>query len=125
MNPLVTSKLNKETKSLIEHLFYDKMIQLETEAKNLPSFSKQVEIKKTQDKVSKFIDDNPYSNFELRVLYKNTEDRDNFKVAINFSNYNNLISEKKPSNLMIIVDSSFNNVEFYQWSLNNILLPVR
>jgi len=118
------SKMNKDASNLLESLFYNKLIKLETDVKKeLPAFSKQVEIAKNRDEVIHFIEHNPHSMFDVRVLHKNTEDKEDFKVSLLFKNYD-VESDKRPHRFMIVIDSAFNNVSYYEWSLNNILLPL-
>jgi len=105
-------------------LFYNKLVKLETDVKKeLPAFSKQVEIAKKRDEVIHFIEHNPHSVFDVRVLNKNSEDTGDFKFSLVFKNYDTE-SERRPNRFMIVIDSAFNNVSYYEWSLNNVLLPL-
>lgn len=123
MNEISSPKLNKEAEHLLSSLFYNKIIQLEDDSKKMIVFSKQAEIKKIQDEVNTFIKRTPYSDFEIRVLEKGTDDNDKFKVSLSFKNFKEL-TDKRPSRFLIVIDSAFNTVTFYQWSLNNILMRI-
>lgn len=123
MNEPVISKVNKDAQNLLDHLFYDKIVRIESDSKERISFSKQAELKKRKDEVNTFIERNPYSNFEVRVLHKEAEDKETYKVALSFSNYKET-TDKRPNSFLIIIDAAFNSITYYQWSLNHILLPL-
>ena len=117
---------NKTASLMLSHLFHDKIIQLEANSKEKISFSKQSEIMKKHDEILKFVEKRPTSSFELRVLNKNSSDKEDYSVGISFTNY-----EKKdktdPVNsgkFMIVIDAAFNTVSYYEWALNNVLLSL-
>ena len=33
-------------------------------------------------------------------------------------------TERIPSRFLIVIDNAFNSVRFYQWALNNVLMPI-
>lgn len=120
--------MNKTAKSLLKHLFYDKIVQLEVESKESMTFSKQMEIKHLNDSVELFVEKNPNSNFEVRVLEKNAENNEDYKVALSFKNYNKK-DEKSfivpPKELLVVIDNSYSSVSFYAWSIDgSFLLPL-
>jgi hypothetical protein len=118
-----TSKINKDAKSLLSHLFYDKIIQLGAEAKHQIGFGKQLQINKLKDEVELFIEHHPYSEVEIRVLEKGTDDNDNYKVSLSFRNYKEK-TDKKPGKFLIVIDNAFSMIIYYEWSLNNLLMKL-
>jgi len=121
MNEL--SKVNKDAKSLLSHLFYDKIIQLGAEAKHQIGFGKQLQISALKDKIELFIERHPYSEIEVRVLEKGTDDNDNYKISLSFKNYKEK-TDKRPDRFLIVIDNAFSIVVYYEWSLNNLLMEI-
>jgi len=123
MNEIDVININKDAKSLLDHLFYDKIIQFGSKKSEDTHFIKQVEIKKLRDKVMTFIERNPNSEFEVRLLSKNTDDKEDFRVSIAFRNYKNE-PETRVHKFLIVIDYVMNNITFYEWAINNVLLSI-
>lgn len=124
MEEIGISKLNKDAQSLFDHLFYDKIILLETTQKREQrDIGKQMEIKNKRDEILTFIERNPNSEFDIRVLKKNSEDKEDHRVSLVVRNYKDK-PETRIARFVIVLDYYFNSVIFYQWSLNNILIKI-
>lgn len=121
------SVLSKDAQLLLKNLFMNKLVQLESKSEKGIVFSKQLEIGKLRDKVDAFIERNPFGKFEIRVLDKHTENIEDYKYALVVKNYKHEESESRvvrPTLFIIVIDNAFDTVDFYQMSLNNILMPV-
>lgn len=121
------SVLSKDAQLLLKNLFMNKLVQLESKSEKGIVFSKQIEIGKLRDKVDAFIEKNPFGKFEIRVLDKQTENIEDYKYALVVKNYKYEDAEKRvvrPTLFIIVIDNAFDTVDFYQMSLNNILMPV-
>ena len=118
------SSLNKEAELLVRNVFHNRMIQLESKVKEQIVFSKQMEIKKLQVKVETFIERNPNGIFEIRILEKNTTNMEQFKFALVVKNFNHADLEKNPTTFFIVIDNTFDEVDFYQLSINGVVMPI-
>jgi hypothetical protein len=118
------STLNKEAQLLLRNLFYNRLVQLETKSNESIVFSKQMEIKKLQDQVERFIETNPDGKFEIRVLEKNTENIENYRHAIVIKNYRHDDEVKRVTLYFIVIDNAFDSVTFYQVALNGVVLSI-
>jgi hypothetical protein len=123
MNEIDVVSVNKDAKSLLDHLFYDKIIQFGSRKNEDTHFVKQVEIKKLRDKVVTFIERNPNSEFEIRLLNKNNDNKEDFRVSLIFRNYKNE-PDSRVHRFLIVIDYVMNNATFYEWAINNVLLSI-
>jgi len=123
MNEIEVPSINKDAKSLLSHLFYDKIIQFGTKTDQIP-VAKQMDIKKVRDKIFTFIERQPNSEFEVRLLNKNTDDKDDYRVALSFRNYKDA-PEVRVNKFLIVIDYVMNSVTYYQWAINNVLIDIR
>jgi hypothetical protein len=112
--------VNKEVLKLLGSLFYNKLVPLE----HTMHLSKQLVIKKIQDKIEIFIERNPYGQFEIRVLNNNTVDIEDYKYALVLKNYVHEDKSRKSTLFIITIDAPFDSVTFYQMSLNGIRMEI-
>lgn len=121
MNQINLKEKNKEACFLIEDLFYNKIVKLE-DISNKPSIlGKQIQMKKIKDEILSFIERNPNSIFEIRLL--RSTNQDDFLVSITFPNFVEQ-EESRVSRFVITIDYSFNNVSYYEWSINKVLIKI-
>jgi hypothetical protein len=112
--------INKEAYKLLNSLFYNKLVPLE----HSMLLSKQLVIKKIQDKIEIFIERNPYGQFEIRVLNNNTVDIEDYKYALVIKNYRHEDKGRKSNLFIITIDAPFDSVTFYQMSLNGLRIEI-
>lgn len=123
MNEVGISSINKDAKSLLSHLFYDKIIQLGSKSDQIP-VAKQMEIKKIRDKVFTFIERQPNSEFEVRLLDKNTDNKEDYRIALSFRNYKET-PETRVNRFLIVIDYVMSSITYYQWAINNVLIDIK
>lgn len=119
----ISISVNKEAKLLLHSVFYNRMIQIENKPGETVGFSKQLDIKKIEEKVDLFIERNPYGTFHVRVLKSDAENIEDFKYAVVVHNFVKR-ETRKPTIYFIVIDNTFTTVEFYQYSLNGVVIPV-
>lgn len=124
MNNIISNKLSKDSKSLLNSLFDSRIIALETSKDKIPTFSKQLQLKKLRDEVELFIEKRPNSEFEIRVLDKQAEDNEDYRLAVIMRNYKSKDMDKKPNRFIISIDNSFDSASYYEWALNNVLIQL-
>jgi len=118
------SPLSKEAELLVRNIFHNRMIQLESKAGENIVFSKQMEIKKLQVKVETFIERNPNGIFEIRILEKNTTNKEHYKFAVVVKNFKHANLDKNATTFFIVIDNAFDSVDFYQLSINGVIMPI-
>jgi len=126
MNETHPVKLNKDAESLLNHIFYDRIITLGSKTKDggTISIEKQIELKRMKDTVLTFVERNVDSEFDIRILHKETEDKENFRVSLTFRNFKEQ-PENRVNKYMIVLDHSLSSVTFYQWAINNVLIFIK
>jgi hypothetical protein len=99
------------------------MIQIESKPGKTVGFEKQMDIKKLEDKLSVFIERNPYGTFHLRILKSDAEDIEDFKYEIVVHNFAQR-EHRKPTIFIISIDNTFTEMLFYQYALNGVIIPI-
>lgn len=126
MNEVSKIQLNKDAESLLSHIFYDRIIQIGSKNNDNTSvpISKQMQLKNLKDEILTFVERNPDSEFDIRILHKDTEDNENFKISLIFRNFKE-VSESRMNKFVIILSHNLSSVTYYQWSLNHILILIK
>jgi len=124
MNQINLKETNREASFLVDDLFYNKIVKLEEISNVASTLAKQMQLKKLKDDVVSFIERNPNSMFEIRLLKKNHEDPEDFLIAIAFPNFKVEEKETRISRFVITIDYNFNSINYYEWSINKILIKI-
>ena len=107
--------LDAESRRLMDHLFYQRVVTLENLSNNRLVLSKQQQINKLKERINLFIREHRYSFFELSVLEDN-ENVDMPKHSIKIRNFPKYVEQINPNSYLIAIEPSWSDCRVFQLS---------
>ena len=110
-----TPSLDAESRRLMDHLFYQRIVTLENLNGNRLKLSKQLQINKLRERMEMFIREHRYSFFEVSVL-EDIENIDMPKHSIKVRNFPNYKGQVTPNSYLMAIEPSWTNCRIFQLS---------
>ena len=117
------SVLTDEGRSLVDYIFYERLMSLERLSSHSMLLSVQRNLNRLKSRVYEFIANNPYSMFELSVLLKedNTKEISSAIKVRNFEVYNGT----NPRRFLIAIHPSWADCSVYQLSPDGLKIKTK
>src|SRR6056297_3049458 len=87
--------LTRDGQSLVDHIFYETLMSIERLSSHKMLLSVQNNLNELKGRIVEFINNNPYSIFEIAVLL-DKDDTDKISSAIKVKNFDTYLDGSKP-----------------------------